>query len=451
VAYSGGFSLAYDVFISYSSKDKNVADAVCHGLESRKIRCWIAPRDVQPGMQFEDAIFKAIEESKLFVLIYTGNSNSSLHVENELRIAWKKGMPIIPFRLEDIQPNHVIDYYISSRHWLDAIDPPLENNIRKLADTIIPFIKPVTPEENMPESSRGPVQTARPGKAGIVAALIGIVVVTGIVIISALVLINALQHNTGVNNPPTPTVPVTENKPTPTPTTSVTQTTPGPTINTALAASLVAEYHFDGTADDSGGNGYDGVIKGATFVDGVSGRAASFDGKDDFISYERYDNSTTNTFSLELWAYPLAQEYVDTQTNHGESGTYVSPRFAIMPRWGDVWGSNDAGAGVAIGTNCICVYEHAGGYLPPVLVWQGAVSGWTHVIVVYKDRQPSLYVNGKLVAIGLTGQKAFVHPGFNLIGGFTYGYYAGYLDEVRLYNRALTDDEIKSRYNVFQK
>jgi hypothetical protein len=35
--------MLHGVFISYSNKDKAVADAVCHALEDRKIRCWIAP------------------------------------------------------------------------------------------------------------------------------------------------------------------------------------------------------------------------------------------------------------------------------------------------------------------------------------------------------------------------------------------------------------------------
>ena len=41
--------MAHDAFISYSSKDKTIADAVCARLEARGIRCWIAPRDVRPG------------------------------------------------------------------------------------------------------------------------------------------------------------------------------------------------------------------------------------------------------------------------------------------------------------------------------------------------------------------------------------------------------------------
>ena len=40
----------HDVFISYSSHDKPIADAVCATVEGKRIRCWIAPRDVQAGI-----------------------------------------------------------------------------------------------------------------------------------------------------------------------------------------------------------------------------------------------------------------------------------------------------------------------------------------------------------------------------------------------------------------
>jgi len=42
--------MAHDVFLSYSSQDKPIADAVCAALEAKKIRCWIAPRDVLAGV-----------------------------------------------------------------------------------------------------------------------------------------------------------------------------------------------------------------------------------------------------------------------------------------------------------------------------------------------------------------------------------------------------------------
>ena len=54
--------MAHDVFISYSVKDKNVADAVCANLEAGGIRCWIAPRDVGTGGTWAEEIVQAIRQ-----------------------------------------------------------------------------------------------------------------------------------------------------------------------------------------------------------------------------------------------------------------------------------------------------------------------------------------------------------------------------------------------------
>jgi TIR domain len=75
--------MSHDVFISYSTKDKNVADAVCAVLERNSIRCWIAPRDVTPGMVWGAAIVSAIHEAKVVVLVFSGACNTSPQIERE--------------------------------------------------------------------------------------------------------------------------------------------------------------------------------------------------------------------------------------------------------------------------------------------------------------------------------------------------------------------------------
>ena len=57
----------HDVFISYSSNDKLVADMLCANLEARGVRCWIAPRDVMPGSEWGAAI---IATAAVGALIY---------------------------------------------------------------------------------------------------------------------------------------------------------------------------------------------------------------------------------------------------------------------------------------------------------------------------------------------------------------------------------------------
>ena len=132
--------MAHDVFISYSTKDKTVADTVCAKLEERKIRCWIAPRDIAPGQHFAKSIIDAIDLSKVFVLIWSAHSNISEHILNEINQAFNQGITIIPFRIQDVQPTSEMRYYFGRTHWLDALTKPLEKHIESLAAFILPHL-----------------------------------------------------------------------------------------------------------------------------------------------------------------------------------------------------------------------------------------------------------------------------------------------------------------------
>ena len=128
--------MTHEVFISYSIKDKHIADAVCHGLEENRIKCWISPRDSKPGASYAESIIFAIKCSKIMVLIFSENANLSNHVKRELERAVSKQIIIIPFRIEKVVPSKEIEYYISSTHWLEAITPPIETHILTLVSII---------------------------------------------------------------------------------------------------------------------------------------------------------------------------------------------------------------------------------------------------------------------------------------------------------------------------
>ena len=129
-------STHHDVFVSYAHLDKPTADAVCARLEARQIRCWIAPRDVPPGMEFPAAIIQGIEGSRVMVLVFSSHSNVSPHVLREITSAVNKGIIIVPFRIEEVLPSKSMEYLISVPHWLDAVTPPLEQHVDLLATTI---------------------------------------------------------------------------------------------------------------------------------------------------------------------------------------------------------------------------------------------------------------------------------------------------------------------------
>jgi formylglycine-generating enzyme required for sulfatase activity len=124
--------MAHDVFISHSTSDKAVADAVCAGLENAGIRCWIAPRDVQPGRSFGGEIARAIKNSKAMVLIFSAHSNNSEQVLREVQLSVTAHLHIVQFRIEDVLLNDDLSYFLSTPHWLDALTPPLENHIDRL-------------------------------------------------------------------------------------------------------------------------------------------------------------------------------------------------------------------------------------------------------------------------------------------------------------------------------
>jgi hypothetical protein len=128
--------MAHDVFISYSSADKPVADAVCAGLEGRGYRCWIAPRDIVPGLDWGAAIIDAITEARVMVLVFSSSANQSRQIKREVERAVAKGVSLIPLRIEDVPLGKTLEYFISSEHWMDALSRPLEPHIARLADAI---------------------------------------------------------------------------------------------------------------------------------------------------------------------------------------------------------------------------------------------------------------------------------------------------------------------------
>ena len=154
--------MAHDVFVSYSSKDKPVADAICAHLEATGIRCWIAPRDIAAGEDWPTAIAKAISESQALVLVFSAHSNSSEEVGRELFLAANHKLVIIPFKIEDVEPEPGKQYYLARTHWLDALNPPTREQIQSLVDcvkTLVP-IKGLAIPTNQAQSGNHPVTVA---------------------------------------------------------------------------------------------------------------------------------------------------------------------------------------------------------------------------------------------------------------------------------------------------
>jgi adenylate cyclase len=127
--------MAHDVFVSYSAADRAPALSVVEGLESRGIRCWVAPRDIPAGSEYGEEIVGAIKGCRILVLIFSAQANSSPHVRREVERAVSARRAILPFRVEDITPTGAMEYALGNTHWLDAFTRPLDPHIAALAST----------------------------------------------------------------------------------------------------------------------------------------------------------------------------------------------------------------------------------------------------------------------------------------------------------------------------
>jgi TolB-like protein/Flp pilus assembly protein TadD len=120
------------VFLSYATADRPLAEAACAALEAGGLRCWMAPRDITPGADWGQAIVEAIGKSRALVLVLSSAANASRQIPREVERAVHFGVPIVPFRIEAVEPAAGLSYFISTAHWLDALPPPPAAHLPRL-------------------------------------------------------------------------------------------------------------------------------------------------------------------------------------------------------------------------------------------------------------------------------------------------------------------------------
>ena len=100
----------HDVFISYSHHDTEIRAEIVKKLESAGISCWYAPRNIQPGEEWADAITRGLKDSRALLLIFTEASNASNQVLREVGLAVDLKKPIIPCRCDETIPSGSMQY-----------------------------------------------------------------------------------------------------------------------------------------------------------------------------------------------------------------------------------------------------------------------------------------------------------------------------------------------------
>lgn len=108
------------IFISHSSKNGDVAKRVCTYLEEKGEKCFLAPRDIRPGKEYAEEIINGIDSSQYMVLLISKEANSSPHVLREVERAVSKSIPILVYKLEEVELSKSLEYFLMTHQWFDA-------------------------------------------------------------------------------------------------------------------------------------------------------------------------------------------------------------------------------------------------------------------------------------------------------------------------------------------
>jgi len=195
---------------------------------------------------------------------------------------------------------------------------------------------------------------------------------------------------------------------------------------------LVLDYNFDNDTTsviDSSGSGNNGTINGATLTstDCISGKCYSFDGVSNTIDVPNSASLNPTVLTISAWVKPIGK------------GKDVSGYLSIL--------SKSSLHSLSIREDGIITF-----YLPGVKNWvttdkdkRNLFDGtWHHISATYDGVNQAIYIDGILIdTTPATGSITSSLTSLKIGGPFLF---KGSIDEVRLYNRSLTADEVQALY-----
>ncbi|MCP4607283.1 MAG: LamG domain-containing protein [Planctomycetes bacterium] len=221
-------------------------------------------------------------------------------------------------------------------------------------------------------------------------------------------------------------------------------------IASPLSASLVAQYHFSGNANDTSGNGHNGTVNGATLTAdrfGNPNSAYSFDGIDDYVNVAYSSDFQLSAYTVSAWIRPT----VDFTSNYGAIVTrgedFTSDEAAFYMGVAPTSSSLDDGVVVVYENNSNNDFRYDTGYYPQT-------NAWTHLAVTRSATDDlDIYINGNLYSQwSSTPQPTTDCVQDLLIGAYWYSasssnhqlanFFPGTIDEVMIYNHVLSAGEI---------
>ena len=205
---------------------------------------------------------------------------------------------------------------------------------------------------------------------------------------------------------------------------------------TGNEAGLVANYSFDdGTTRDLTGN-HHGTAHGVVLR--TPSPSLSFDGVNDYVQTQDPFQNNEN-FTISLWVNPQVindgsfHGFIGKQDGLRKPSMWVSPHNGALHYW------TNGNTATNIGDQ---IYS---GFINNFFT---AANEWVHVTWVKDGSQYRFYRNGDLVHTGAAPARVYTNPNTSYQFGSVGNYFQGNLDDISIWDRALTNTEIKNNANT---
>jgi hypothetical protein len=217
-----------------------------------------------------------------------------------------------------------------------------------------------------------------------------------------------------------------------------------------LDEGLVAYYPFNGNANDESDNGNDGIVNGATLTQdrfGNSVSAYSFDGND-YIQFNTPIVHYTPPYSISLWlkydAVPSINSYIIS--NGGAANSSQGFAFAVV-------GSSHVYCNQSYSEGAIFfIVGHQDSAVRTMLFAPMSFRQWHHVTGTWDGERMALYIDGQLAQTDVCEESYNYGPPDNMRigvpGSVLEYFFSGQIDDIYIYNRALSDSEIGELYQL---
>jgi hypothetical protein len=203
-------------------------------------------------------------------------------------------------------------------------------------------------------------------------------------------------------------------------------------------SNLVAHYPFNGNADDESGNGFNGLVSGASQANdrfGQQGRAYGFDGTNDYIQLPSFP--PVGSLSLSAW---FSASYVPPSRHAFVAALYGRDQHPWMA------------AGLStMNDSLVATLSYSDMTYSEIRAVPVTLNSWHHAVLIYDGSFGKLYFDNKLVWTSLVAKTLNIVATPSFIGrdrpsGTEYGF--GSIDDVRFYGRVLSAGEVDSLFHL---